>query len=245
MGWKGKETVEESTNRIAKLDKERRTIERREGEVVPQPEDLSLGEVREFKLAVLHIDIDNFKQTIGNLSMTEMMRFASIFLTEMTYIIKEFDGAVEQYVGDSVTALFGVDYEAPKAAENCLNCALAMLTLIKYSVNQYLTNQELPTFTCSIGIDLDETWIERVGIRGTNQLTLIGHGVSRAAQLRELANPNEILLGDKLFQNLSDDEKKYCIAQPAASDWDWTYTNSQRAYPYYRYTGFWKQYPLS
>jgi class 3 adenylate cyclase len=114
MGWKGKKTIELSSARIAKLDKERRTIDRKEGDVVPEPEDLALGETRKFELAILHIDIDDFKRAIGNLSMTEMMRFASIFLTEMTYIVKDFDGSVEQYVGDSVTALFGVGYEPPK-----------------------------------------------------------------------------------------------------------------------------------
>ena len=244
MGWKGKSTIEQSWERVAKLDKERRSIERKEGRAVPKLEDLSLGEAREFELSILHIDIDDFKEVTGDLTMVQMMRFGSIFLTEMTSLVKEFEGAVEKYVGDSVTALFGAGYEAAKAAENCLNCALTMLTIIKFALNPYLKQQNLPTFTCSVGMDLGDTWIERVGIKGESQFTLVGHPVSIAAQLRDLGAPNQILLGAGVYRNLADSEKKHCEKLSPAADWTWVYKGTSNSYPYYRYTGYWLEYPL-
>ncbi len=242
MGWKGKTTLDDSLARIKKFDNERKEAGRAEGVTIPKPEALNLGEAREFDLAIMHIDIDNFKGVTGNMKMRGIARFLSIYLTEMTYLVREFGGDVESYSGDRVTALFGAGQDKAVACQNCLDCGLSMLTVIQYVLNPYITDMGLPAFKCTIGMEFGETWIERVGIRGENQLTLVGNPVSIASQLQELAKPNHILLAHLFVSALSGDEQKWCVKQDP--DKSWTWTQNQKAYPYYDYGGFFNDYKL-
>jgi class 3 adenylate cyclase len=118
-----------------------------------------------------------------------------------------------------------------------------MLTVIQYVLNPYISNMGLPTFKCALGMEFGETWIERVGIRGENQLTLVGRPVSIASQLQELAKPSHILLAHLFFSALSADEQKRCIKQEPDVSWKWT--SNQQVYPYYDYTGIFTGYELS
>jgi class 3 adenylate cyclase len=245
MPWRGETTLQQSSERIASQDRQRRSIDRTQGRVIPRLEDMAIGEAREYTLAVSHIDINNFKATSQSMSVSNLMRFVSIFLTEMTYIVRDWSGAVEKYVGDQVTALFGVGSQEPEAAINCLYCNLSMLTIIRYAINPYMQSQGLPQITCSVGMDLGETWIEKVGIVNQNQFTLVGHAVNIAAELQEMAAPNGILLGDRLYQALPNEQKNYCVLQNRAQTWTWTYRNSGNSYPYYRYNAIWGNYSLS
>lgn len=244
MGWKGEQSISESRERITKLDRERRTIDRKQGRVIPNLQSLKLGEAREFRLAVLHIDMVDFKKLTQGLTMLKIMRLVSIFLTELTYVAKEFDGEIEKYVGDRVTALFGVGYDDERATQRSVDCALTMHTIIKYSMNPYLREIGLPKITCSAGIDLGDVWIERVGIKGENQFTLVGHTVSIASQLEEMASSNEILIGHYVYNNLPENEKKRCIARDPPESWTWVYGGPKKKYPFYKYTGHWTDYPL-
>lgn len=243
VGWKGKATLDDSLNRITKFDNERKDAGRAEGVVIPKPRDLILGEAREFDLAIMHIDINGFKEATGKMKMRGITRFLSIYLTEMTYLVKEFEGEIESYSGDRVTALFGAGQDKEKACQSCLDCGLTMITAVQFVLNPYLVKIGLPAFNCSVGMDYGETWIERVGIRGENQLTLVGHSVSIASQLQEISKPNHILLAHLFFTGLSLQEQKLCTRMEPDSSWRWTW-NSGQAYPYYDYTGFWPDFKV-
>lgn len=244
MAWKGKPTLDESLGRVTKFDNERKDAERVEGQVIPEPSSLALGEAREFELAIAHIDIDNFKGLSSSMKMKGLARFLSIYLTEMTYIVKEFGGDVESYSGDRVTALFGAGKGKAQAIEDCLNCGLTMLTVIQYVLNPYLARISLPSFRCAVGMEFGETWIERVGIKGENQLTLVGYPVNVASQLQELAKPSQILLAHGFYSGLSEGEKKHCQKMEPDKTWNWTYGEPRIPYPYYGYGGHWKDFPL-
>ena len=241
MGWRGKEN---SLARITKFDNERKDAGRAEGTAIPKLADLALGEAREFDLAILHVDIDNFKGITGNMKMRGMMRFLSIYLTELTYVVKDFQGDIESYSGDRVTALFGAGQDKSTACQNCLDCGLTIITEVQYVLNPYLSGISLPQFKCTVGIDFGGTWIERVGIKGENQLTLVGHPVSIASQLQELASPSHLLLGHFLFSGLTAEEQKRCSKMNPDKSWGWTW-NSGQIYPYYDYSGMWSGYELT
>jgi adenylate cyclase len=172
---------------------------------------MKLGEAKKFDLAILHVDIDGFKKLVQGLTQNQYLRFVSIFLTEMTQLIDNRNGFVDRYVGDQVTALFGIGRSSSQGAEDCIYCALDMKTIIQYSINPFLKSIELPIFSCSFGMDLGDIWIAKVGIRGINQLTLIGYAVNIVAELVDIAPTGQIMLGHNLYKNLSDSNRNYCV----------------------------------
>jgi class 3 adenylate cyclase len=236
--------IESSSARIKEIDNRRRQIESTRGRLEPEIEDMKLGEAKKFKLAVIHIDINGFKKLVQGLSQDQYLRLVSSFLTEMTQIVNDLDGMIDRYVGDQVTALFGIDHECEKCGpEDSLKCALNMMTVIKYSLNPYLKSIGLPSISCSIGIDFGDVWIAKVGIRGINQLTLVGTTVNIAAQLVEIANNDHILLGEDVYDGISQDDKKFC-EERVAKDWTWQHTSSRTPYRFFWFKAHWGNYTL-
>jgi class 3 adenylate cyclase len=128
-----------SKERIRKTDTDRMSADSGKGTGEPNIENMKLGEARKFELAILHIDINDFKNKTRALKNEQYLRLVSTYLTEMTRIINENEGLVDRYVGDQVTALFGIGHNCSSCnPKDCLKCALNMQTVIKYSMNDFL-----------------------------------------------------------------------------------------------------------
>ena len=203
---------------------------------------MRLGEAKEFGLAVMHIDMNNFKKLSGNLSNDKKLRLLNIYFSELTHVIRDYDGFIEKYVGDSITALFGVGKNREQAVTNAVYCGLTILTEIYYTINGYLESIGLPKFSCSIGIDYGNIWVARTGVQGMNQLTLVGNEVSTAKQLEEFAGNHQIFVGGDAYAGLSKREQAFCKRQLDRDDFNW-WTNGKK-YPFYRYAAHWTGYEL-
>jgi adenylate cyclase len=234
-----------SIERIKHIDDERRFVESVEGRVEPNIENMQLGEAKKFRLAVLHIDINDFKKITLQLNYNiEYLRFVSIFLTEMTHIVLELDGMIDRYVGDQVTALFGIDHDCTYCGpETALKCGLNMLTAIKYTLNKYLSSIGFPTISCSLGIDFGDVWIAKVGLKGNNQFTLIGNTVNIAAQLLELAPPGKLFIGQRLYDGIPANLKSFCDEEHA-NEWNWINPSDRSQYRFYLFPAMWEDYPI-
>lgn len=244
MPWRRVPSLDDVKNRINQVDKDRLESDVLSGRVEPKIDNMRIGEAREFNLSVLHIDINGFKKLVSSLSNQQKLRFLNTFQTELTYIIHDYSGTTEKYVGDRVTALFGIGTSEEESVQNSIDCAITMLTEIKYVINPFLESKNLPSFSCSIGIDHGDVWVARIGMQGDNQLTLVGNAVNIASQLQELAKPNQILLGGNVYGYLLEDEQKRCREQIRPVDWDWIWIASKIPYRIYQYTGFWLEYPI-
>ncbi len=150
---------------------------------------------------------------------------------------------MEKYVGDGITSVFGAGKDGEQSVSNAVSCALTILTEINYAINGYLKGIGLPMFSCSIGIDYGRIWVARTGIKGMNQLTLVGNEVSIAKQLEEFSGNHQIFLGHTAYSGLTSKRQSFCTRQPDRDDFRWWLDNGVR-YPFYRYTAHWKGYDL-
>ena len=243
MSWQGATTINDSYQRVKNSDESRLEIEQRSGRVFPDIDQMRIGEAREFSLSVLHIDVDGYTNLMSGLTDSGKLRFMNSFLSEMGVTVRDYSGHVEKFVGDRVTAVFGIEGTTELRVKHCVNCALTMLTKIKYSINPYFESIKMPLFSCSVGLDYGTTWIARTGIHSSTQFSLVGNTVNLASELEEIASTNQILLGGALYNNLSQDEQNLC-SQIELSHWTWTWKQGKERYPVYKYTGFWSDYPL-
>ena len=224
-------------NRIFQLDRDRQFSDIATGRVTPNIDGMALGEAKEFNLAVMHVDMDNFTGVAVDLSNKDKLRLLNIYLSELTAVIRDHDGFVEKYVGDGISALFGVGKGGPEAVKNAVECALTIQAKIKHVMGKYLERIGLPTFTCSIGMDYGTIWVARVGVKGMNQATLVGNEVSIAKNLEELAGRGEIFVGERFKVRLSQKRQEYCDRQPPNQNFKWV-LNGKR-YCYYKYDSEW------
>ena len=242
MAWTSSKNNDAKT-RITKFDTDRLFIDNKQGQAIPKIENMKLGEAKEFDLAVMHVDMNNFKGLTGSLSNEQKLRFLNIYLSEFTHMIREHDGFIEKYVGDSITALFGVGKSNQDACLDAVRCGLSILTEVNYAMNAYLKSIGLPIFSCSIGIDFGPIWAARVGVQGMNQLTLVGNEVSIAKQLEEFAGNHQIFLGGGAYLNLNEHEQSLCKIQYQKKDFAWTWFQGKK-YPFYHYDAHWNGFDL-
>ena len=232
-------------NRIQQFDHDRQFDTIVSGRTVPKIGDMRLGQAKEFELVVMHIDMNGFKKLTGNLSNEQKLRFLNIYHSEIAAMIRDYDGFIEKYVGDGITALFGIDVNKNIAVMNATICGLAILTDIKYVMNKYLKTIHLPCFTCSVGLDYGKIWVARTGIKGMNQLTLVGNEVSISKQLEEFAGNNQLFLGHSAYLGLDSKQQSFCNQQKNRDDFLWVFDdNIDKMYTFYHYNACWPGYNL-
>ena len=82
--------------------------------------EVSLGEYKIAKMAILSADIRNFTSTSEKLSPKQVFDMLNSYLGKSAPLIRKYDGLIEKYLGDGIIAIF------PKSAVSAFNCALEM-----------------------------------------------------------------------------------------------------------------------
>lgn len=214
-----------SSQRIRNYETKRRQYEIRPGRTMPDLDDLQIGGSRQFWLAVLSIDIRGFTDLSWGLREKglSLAKLQAIYLSEMSAIIKGRGGVTEKYTGDGVMGLFGTEADTAGTTDvvNAAKAALDAKVVLERSLNPYFRAAGLPQISCGQGIDYGAVLIEKVGLRGDNQLSLSGLTMTFAAKLQGAASAGQVLIGEDVYKRLPADWQK--LVRPAPPSWKYKY----------------------
>lgn len=107
--------------------------------------EVSLGEYRLQKMAVLSADIRNFTATSEKLEGIQVFDMLNSYLGRIAPLIRKYHGIIEKYLGDGIIALF------PESAQSALNCALEMQEEMIELRNEF-EERGMPAIKIGIGI---------------------------------------------------------------------------------------------
>ena len=107
------------------------------------------------------------------------------FLGAVAAAVEESGGRPNQFVGDGLLALFGLDYDRKTACEQAL-AAVTRIAANMAKLNQDLANDLHETIQYGIGINGGEVIIGDVGYRDHMVFTALGDAVNVAARLQDL-----------------------------------------------------------
>lgn len=116
---------------------------------------------------------------------------------------------------------------------NVISCAFTMIKAIQEGINPILNQYDYPELKVRVGIDFGEVAIVQYGIDvfefeketlKTPHLDLIGYTISVAVKMTSLAEPDHIVIGQKLFDELDDASKKSFKKLETNSE-IWSYAN--------------------
>lgn len=160
----------------------------RDGRVVPDPEDVQLGnDALKLSAAVLYADLARSTELVDSYSASFAAEVYKVYLRCASKIIRSEGGYVTAFDGDRVMGVFVGDTKntlATRAAlkinfavQNIVNPALAtQYPHVGYSVSH------------AVGIDTSELFVARTGLRGSNDLVWAGRAANYAAKLCSLRN---------------------------------------------------------
>ena len=160
-------------------------------------------------MVVLYVDL------VGSTTMTLEMPeekiaiIISSFSQEMAAVIRQHNGYVLKFVGDAVIGYFVAEGNGLLAADNAVNCAKSMISIIQKGINPILNQYDYPDLMVKIGVDFGQNIVVRYGADPKHShVDLMGPAMNIAAKIQNMAKPNQILIGMDVFQRLHPSSQK-------------------------------------
>lgn len=197
---------DELKSEVAKIFRE--IWSERDGTVVPEAEDLALGnDAVKIKGVVLYADLDQSTDLVA----TQKPHFAAevykTFLHCAAKIIRNEDGVVTAYDGDRVMGVFIGGMKNTNAARAALRINWARIEVITPAIKTQYANS---TYRLKhvVGVDASNLFVARTGVRGANDLVWVGNAANRAAKLATLPSDYPSRISESVY-NAMDDSVKF------------------------------------
>lgn len=180
----------------------------RQGQVVPDPEDVRLGnDAVEFDRAtILYADLQGSTSMVDAENWQLSAEVYKAFLHCAAAIIRAQGGKITSYDGDRVMGVWVGSRQTTPAAKAGL--------MINYAVQKIVNpalKQQYPGWTDEVkqvvGIDTSAIRAARTGVRGGNDLVWVGRAANYAAKLTDLNRTERTWITDEAFRRLADEAK--------------------------------------
>ena len=168
---------------------------------------------------ILYIDLVDSTRLSMTLPVNRLATIVRAFSQEISLIISAYGGYVLKYIGDAILAYFPVDSSDDFHARsiNAVSCACSMIKVICQGINPILNQYDYPELRVRIGLDIGENAVVQFGwdthtINGKAILRdphfdILGYTISITAKMTAFANPDQIVIGQLVYQILDDKQK--------------------------------------
>jgi len=190
------------------------------------------------KMIIVYVDLVGSTQMTLELPTEKLAIIISSFSQEMGFVIRYHNGYVLKFVGDAVIGYFAAQESPLVAADNAVNCAKSMISVIERGINPILNEYDYPDLRVKIGMDFGENTIVRYGGDESNShVDILGPGMSIAAKITSLAKPNQILVGEDVYEKLHPTLKQSFKEVEGLGQWNYRDRETGQIYRVYAYVG--------
>lgn len=179
----------------------------RDGQVVPEPADLKLGNgAVKLDATVLYADMNGSTKLVDTHSATTAAEVYKSYMVCTARIIKNAGGTIAAYDGDRIMGIFIGDSKNSTAAKTALQINWAVKNIVnpalsaQYGTNAYELNHV-------IGIDTSSILAARIGVRNDNDIVWVGRAANYAAKLTALDTGHAVYITGDVFNRLLDSSK--------------------------------------
>ena len=194
------------------------------------------------QLVIIHVDLVGSTKLCMSLSANRVADIIRAFTQEMSILITSYGGYIIKYIGDAVLGFFLVrsnsQYDEKLPCINAVNCALSMIDVVKKGINPILSQYDYPEIRVRIGIDVGENVVVQYGWEKTflNQddkvveikkpvMDVLGYTISITAKMTSLAKPNQVVIGQFVYDVIENNQKTQFTELPINSD-VWNYISN-------------------
>ena len=161
-----------------------------------------LGETK--KIAILFSDIRGFTSFSERITPYDVVFILNRYFNRMVSIVESYGGRIDNYIGDGMLALFGLE-EQPDPALAAVKSALDMCNEID-DMKPYLKTMYGEAFDIGIGVHFGDVVVGDVGAGKSKRLTAIGEAVNFASRV-ESANKqfkSRVLISEDTHDKIKD-----------------------------------------
>jgi PAS domain S-box-containing protein len=162
--------------------------------VLESPTALELkGEKR--TVTMMMTDLRGFTSLAGRLAPERVVSLINRYLTAMVPIINQYQGTVDEIIGDAIFVLFGVPLWQENNAQRAVACAVAM-QLAMDIVNEQNRQEDLPEVEMGIGVHTGPVVVGNVGSPERMKYGVVGSHVNLTSRIQSYTTGGEILVSD-------------------------------------------------
>jgi class 3 adenylate cyclase len=141
--------------------------------------DVTLGDQKEYDMSILFTDIRGFTTISEKMTPEENFKFINDFLVHMTPIVRENNGFVNKFIGDSIMAIFHNDIT------DAVQCSIEMIKKLQL-FNNYLIDSAYDPIKIGVGVNSGKLMLGTLGTHDRMEASVIGDAVNLASRLEAL-----------------------------------------------------------
>jgi class 3 adenylate cyclase len=183
---------------------------------------------------ILHVDLVDSTKLSMTLPIDRLTTIIQAFAQELSLVISSYGGYVLKYIGDAILAFFIVDSQNDLYFRciNAVECGCTMLKIVRQGINPILNQSDYPELRIRIGIDVGKNAVVKFGwnthtldgkvIAKAPHFDILGYTISIATKMTAFAKPDQIVIGQLVYDVLKDEQKSTFRLLPISPNiWDY------------------------
>ncbi len=165
--------------------------------ILESPEEQKIGGRRK-TVTILMSDIRGFTGLSETMDPEIMVQLLNRYLERMSKIILKYDGIIDEILGDSILAVFGVPEKNVTDPVRAVACAVAMQNALD-DLNDTFIREGHPPLEMGIGINTGSVVVGNIGSEVRMKYAVVGSTVNTAARIESNTVGGQILLGESTY----------------------------------------------
>ena len=167
-------------------------------EILESPNGQEIGGRRK-TVTVLMSDLRGFTSLSETRDPEDMVRLLNRYLARMSEIIIEYDGTIDEFIGDAILTIFGVPEEHDDDPLRAVACAIAMQNALA-ELNNELIREGYPALEMGIGINTGSVIVGNIGSEIRAKYGIVGAAVNNASRIESNTVGGEVLIGESTYR---------------------------------------------
>ena len=211
------------------------------GRLIPEINDLKIGNGRLLDASVMFLDICKFssRKSVTREDQDLLLRILNLFFSEMITTVEDYGGVVEKNTGDGLMAYFVNTPLTPnQVRQRAIACALTMFHGAAKFINPILSATPVLPLTFRICIDHGQVTVARVGAaQRFNNIVAVGSTANIASKMLNFAKDDQLWLGENMISGLPQSWLPH--VELRQEDTGWTFAETGQPYRFWEFTGRW------
>ena len=163
-------------------------------------EGVTLGGERR-TITILTSDLRGFTALSEKLAPEVVVKILNFYLGYMANIITEYQGTIDEFMGDGILVLFGAPVVRTDDPDRAVACAIAM-QLAMDEVNQQMHKWGYQSLKMGIGINTGEVVVGNIGSEKRTKYGVVGSEVNLTYRIESYTKGREILISETTYKHL-------------------------------------------
>ncbi len=166
-------------------------------EILESPEGQKIGGRRE-TVTILMSDLRGFTNLSETRDPEEMVQLVNHYLEHMSKVISDYDGMIDEFIGDAILAVFGVPEKRGDDPARAVACGLAMQNAL-VELNEEIIHEGYPPLEMGIGINTGTVIVGNIGSEVRVKYGIVGTPVNTAARIESNTVGGQVLIGESTY----------------------------------------------